>query len=512
MMRVLLLLSAAPILSAATCESLATLALPHTTIAAAESHAAGDFGEQHHLPAFCRVTGSLKPSADSDIRFEVWLPAANWNGKFQGVGNGGFAGDLNTGGLADALRHNYASATTDTGHEASGIDARWALRHPEKIIDYGYRGIHETAVTAKLILQKFYGEAPRWSYFNSCSNGGRQALMEAQRFPADYNGIIAGAPANFWTHLLSDGAWNMLATLGKPEDYIPASKLPAIQAAALAACDTIDHVKDGVIEDPRRCHFDPSVLLCKGGDSPACLTAPQLTALKKLYAGSVNSRGERIFPGYSPGGEADPAGWLPWITGPAPEKSAMYYFGTQYFMNMVFDNPDWQFRTFNIDRDVPIADEKTARILNANDPDLSGFQKRGGKLILYHGWSDAAIPAQNAINYVDSVATKMGAANIEGFLRLYMVPGMQHCGGGAGTTSFGEAGTPAADRFHDIDAALEAWVEHGQAPSEIIASKLNPSGAVIRTRPLCPYPSVATYKGTGSTDDSANFACIAPAK
>jgi len=190
----------------------------------------------------------------------------------------------------------------------------------------------------------------------------------------------------------------------------------------------------------------------------------------------------------------------------------MYYFGTQYFMNMVFDNPDWQFRTFNIDRDVPIADEKTARILNSNDPDLSGFQKRGGKLILYHGWSDAAIPAQNAINYVDSVATKMGAANIEGFLRLYMVPGMQHCGGGAGTTSFGEAGTPAADRFHDIDAALEAWVEHGQAPSEIIASKLNPSGAVIRTRPLCPYPSVATYKGTGSTDDSANFACIAPAK
>jgi len=512
MTRAILLLSAAPLLNAATCESLASLALPQTTIAAAESHPAGDFGAFHNLPAFCRVAGTIKPSADSDIRFEVWLPAANWNGKFQGVGNGGFAGDINSDGLADAVRHNYAAASTDTGHRAGAVDARWALHQPEKIVDFGYRAIHETAVTAKLVIEHFYGDAPRWSYFSSCSNGGRQALMEAQRYPADYNGIIAGAPANYWTHLLSTAAWNILATLNKPEDYIPPSKLPAIQAAALAACDTIDHVKDGVIEDPRQCHFDPSVLLCRGDETPACLTAPQLAALKTLYGGSVNSKGERIFPGYSPGGEADPAGWLPWITGPAPQKSALYGFGTQYFMNMVFDNPDWQFRTFNIDRDVQTADEKTARILNSNDPDLSAFRNRGGKLIIYQGWSDAAIPAQNAINYVDSVAARMGAANIEGFLRLYMVPGMQHCGGGAGTTTFGEAGTPAADRFHDIDAALEAWVEHGQAPSEIVASKLNASGAVVRTRPLCPYPSVAGYKGSGSTDDAANFACAVPAK
>jgi feruloyl esterase len=508
MTRAVLFLFAAPLLPAATCESLATLALPHTTIATAELRPAGDFEANHNLPAFCRVAGSIKPSADSDIRFEVWLPAGNWNGKFQGVGNGGFAGVINFAGLADAVRHNYATASTDTGHQAGATDARWALHHPEKIVDYGYRAIHETAVTAKLIIKQFYGEDPRWAYFNSCSNGGRQALMEAQRYPADYTGIIAGAPANYWTHLLADAAENMLATLNKPEDYIPASKLPAIQAAALAACDTIDRVKDGVIEDPRQCHFDPSTLLCKGGDSPACLTAPQVAALKKLYAGATTSKGRRIFPGYSPGGEADPAGWLPWITGPAPEKSALYAFGTQFFVNMVFDNPDWQFRTFDIDRDVKTADDKMARILNSNDPDLSAFQKRGGKLIVYHGWSDAAIPPQNAIDYVDSVAAKMGAGNIEGFLRLYMVPGMQHCGGGAGTTNFGQSGTPAADRLHDLDAALEAWVEQGQAPSEIVASKRTAAGTVIRTRPLCPYPSIASWKGSGSTDDAANFACV----
>jgi feruloyl esterase len=189
----------------------------------------------------------------------------------------------------------------------------------------------------------------------------------------------------------------------------------------------------------------------------------------------------------------------------------MYAFGTQYFKNMVFDNPDWNFRTFDVDRDTKAADDKTARILNSNDPDLSAFEKRGGKLILYHGWSDAAIPPQNAIDYTESVAAKMGAGNIEGFLRLYMVPGMQHCGGGAGVTNFG-GGTPAGDRFHDVDAALEAWVEHGQAPGQIIATKYGAGGAVVRTRPLCPYPAVATWKGTGSTDDAANFSCVAPAK
>jgi len=268
-------------------------------------------------------------------------------------------------------------------------------------------------------------------------------------------------------------------------------------------------VKDGVIEDPRQCRFDPSVLLCKEAESNTCLTAPQLAALKKLYAGSTNSKGQRVFPGYSPGGEADPAGWLPWITGPAPEKSALFAFGTQFFMNMVFDNPDWQFRTFDIDRDTKAADDKMAGILNSNNPDLTAFRDRGGKLIVYHGWSDAAIPPQNAIDYVDSVSARMGAGAVDGFLRLYMVPGMQHCGGGAGVTGF-VGQIPTGDRFHDADAALEAWVEQSQPPAQIIATKYDSAGAVVRTRPLCPYPSVATYKGTGSTDDAANFTCVKP--
>jgi feruloyl esterase len=238
--------------------------------------------------------------------------------------------------------------------------------------------------------------------------------------------------------------------------------------------------------------------------------------LKAIYGGASNTKGQRIFPGYSPGGEAEDGGWAAWITGPAPEQSAMFGFGTQFFKNMVFDDPKWQFRTFDIDRDTAAADAKTASVLNSTDPDLSAFRSRGGKLIVYHGWSDAAIPAQNAIDYFSSVTSKMGADEVEDFARLYMVPGMQHCGGGSGTTGFGQFGTPSADRFHDVDAAIEAWVEKGLAPASIVASKYkdpaHPNNGAARTRPLCPYPSVASWKGSGSTDDAANFTCASPGK
>jgi hypothetical protein len=499
----------------ATCESLLKLALPNTNIAIAESRPAGEFTPPGakpiaNLPPFCRVAGSIKPSADSDIRFEAWLPAT-WTGKFQGVGNGGYAGVISYAGLADAVRHGYASASTDTGHEDRGESARWALNHPEKIIDFGYRAIHETAIAAKAVIVAFYGEAPKHSYFNSCSNGGRQALMEAQRYPADYDGIIAGAPANNWTHLLSSAASGVKATLADPASYIPAAKLPAIEAAALAQCDAVDGVKDGVIDNPLACRFDPSVLLCKGEESDSCLTRRQLTTLEAIYSGLTSARGRQLFPGLSPGGEAEPGGWAAWITGDAPQKSAMYAFGTQFFINMVYSNPDWQFRTFDPDRDLKVADERMAQHLNATDADLSAFQKRGGKLIIYHGWSDAAIPAVNAIDYYDSVLAKMGRSGAEAFLRLYMVPGMEHCGGGAGPNVFGQFGTPSGDRFHNIDAALEAWVGQGTAPAEIIATRFHdnsdPKKGVERTRPLCTWPMVAKYKGTGSTDEAANFTC-----
>jgi feruloyl esterase len=506
--------------AAATCEALAQLSLPGATITTAQSVPAGKFTppDGHalgNLPAFCRVAGVIKPSSDSDIQFEVWMPSSGWNGKYQGIGNGGFAGTIGYAAMGAAIYRGYASASTDTGHKAAGPlpDAAWALGHREKIVDYGYRAIHETASKAKAIIHAFYGDGPRRSYFASCSNGGRQALMEAQRFPEDYDGIIAGAPANNFTHLLSAAAWDTLVTLSDPASYVPPAKLPAIQAAALAACDSLDGVKDGVIEDPAQCRFDPATLLCKGEETDACLSAPQLSALKKIYAGPRDSKGRQIAPGYSPGGEAEQGGWAAWITGPAPEKSLMFAFGTNFFQNMVYADPAWDYRKFNLDRDTKAADDRMAAILNATNPDLRKFKDRGGKLIMYHGWSDAAIPAMSIINYYWSVSSKMGVKNIDAFARLYMVPGMQHCGGGSGPNSFGQASLIPGDAQHDINVALEHWVENGDAPTQIIATKYktaNPASGVVRTRPLCPYPQVAKWKGTGSTDDAANFVCAAP--
>jgi hypothetical protein len=488
------------------CGAISKLPLPGTTITEARPVAAGAFNPPQgkpipNLPAFCRVTGIIRPVSDSAIRFEVWMPSEEWNGKLQGVGNGGFAGSINFAGMASAVSHGYATASTDTGHQGTGTDAAWALGHPEKIVDFGYRAIHETARQAKTIIHAFYGDGPRRSYFSSCSNGGRQALMEAQRFPEDYDGIIAGAPANFWTHLLTQAMWDTQATMQDPASYIPASKMQTIESAVLAACDSLDGLKDGVIDDPTKCHFDPSDLLCKGSDTESCLTAAQVGALKKIYGGPQDSKGHQVMPGFSPGGESGPGGWGQWVTGPEPGKSLQYAFGTQFFGNLVYSNAAWDFRTFNVDRDLKAADDKFAAVLNATDADLHRFQEHGGKLILYHGWSDAAIPPVNAINYYQSVVAKMGTKNTEPFLRLYMVPGMQHCGGGPGPNVFG-----------GIDAALERWVEEGVAPDQILATKYNsgsdPASGVLRTRPLCAYPKVAQWKGSGSTDDTSNFACV----
>jgi tannase/feruloyl esterase len=502
------------------CERLARLTLPAAEINIAQAVPAGSFTPPgsapiEDLPPFCRVAGVIRPTADSNIQFEVWMPGSGWNGKFQGVGNGGFGGSISFAAMAAAVSRGYATASTDTGHPGVSTDATWALGHPEQVVDFGYRAIHETTLRAKAIIAAFYRQEPRQSYFSSCSNGGRQALMEAQRFPDDYDGIIAGAPANFWTHLLTGALWDVQATMQDPASYIPAAKVPAIEAATLAACDAQDGVKDGVIEDPAGCHFDPSDLLCKGPDSNACLTAPQVAALKKIYSGPQNSKGEQVSPGHSAGGEAGGGGWLAWITGVVPGKALMYTFGTQFFTNMVYENAAWDWRTFTVDRDMKTADEKLGAVMNATDPNLKKFKARGGKLILYHGWSDAAITPVNAIRYYESVVSKMGAENTQPFVRLYMVPGMQHCGGGPGPNSFGQAGVPPGDAQHDIGAALERWVEQGIAPDSIVATKYktgtNPASGVARTRPLCAYPEVAQWKGSGSTDDAANFECVKPA-
>ena len=390
------------LLAASTCEALANLSLPDTAIATAVSVPAGSYTAPDgtsfpNLPAFCRVAGSIQPAADSNIEFEVWLPNSQWNGKFAGADNGGFGGAINYAKIGDALSHNYAAASTDTGHTAGSLgvlDASWALGHPEKVTDYGYRAIHQTAQMGQAILAAFYGQRPGHSYFNGCSNGGRQALMEAQRYPEDYDGIIAGSPAHFMTHLFATGVWdNQALTV----NYLPPSKLPAIEAAALAACDGLDGVVDGVIDDPRKCHFDPSTLLCQGAETDACLTLGEIATLSALYAGPVNSAGVQVFPGYPVGGQTGANGWPLWVTGPSQGTGALFGFGYYYFVNMVYGNPAWNPYAFNVDSDVAAADADTGATLNAMESDLTAFRERGGKLILFHGWSDPAIAAGNTI-------------------------------------------------------------------------------------------------------------------
>ncbi len=517
-------------LLAGTCESIASLHLPATTIKVAQMVSAGEFAapestitaaqevEFRKLPAFCRVQGVIRPSSDSNIDFEVWMPSSGWNERYLGVGNGGFAGSINyfsangnAPSMAQALAAGYATSSTDTGHKAPITNADWAVGHPEKVIDYGYRAVHATAVNAKSIIAAFYSKKPT-SYFSSCSNGGRQALMEAQRYPADYAGVVAGDPAWYATHLAAAQIWNQQALMGNQDSYVPASKIPAITAAVLDKCDALDGMKDGVINDPRKCHFDPAVLLCKGGDSDTCLTGPQVEALRKIYAGPTNSAGQQIFPGILPDSEAGPGGWGLWIIGAQPGRSLGYAFGVGGLAKIVYENPSWDFRSFSFDRDVPFLDRKLGPVRNATNANLKQFKKSGGKLILYHGWSDPDIAPLSTINYYENVTSKMGNQNAHEFIRVYMVPGMQHCGGGSGATVLGAVPSSGADSQNGIQAVLERWVEKGSAPGEIIAKKYQPTGiqkeGVAGTRPICPYPTVARYKGAGSTDEADSYTCV----
>jgi Tannase and feruloyl esterase len=507
------------------CGSLAQLKIPSATITLAQLVPAGTFSGPpaafsggdltpfyKSLPAFCRVVAEAKPTADSDIKLEVWLPASGWNGKLQGIGNGGFAGLIDYYQIGAAMKKGYASTATDAGHTGSPVDASWAMGHPEKVVDFGHRGIHEMTRVAKSLVQSFYGSAPKHSYFAGCSDGGREALMEAQRYPTDYDGILAGAPANYWSALFSTAVIDTQALTVDPASFIPQSKLPAISAAVLAACDELDGVRDGILNDPRQCHFDPASIQCKAGeDSDKCLTAPQAAALKTIYDGLHDSTGHVIFPGFMRGAEDGPGGWGLWITGSAPARSLMTYFGFGFYTYMVYEKTDWDYKTFVLAPGMKAAEDKTAAALNATDSDLKPFHSAGGKLILYHGWEDPAIPSVNSVNYYDSVVTTMGTSSADSFVRLYMLPGVQHCGGGPGPDSFGQVGdwTSPDDPQHNARFALEQWVEKGSAPSSIIASKYadGPQQPPKMTRPLCPYPESAKYKGTGDTNDAANFVC-----
>ena len=524
------------------CESVAGLMVPNTTITSAKVMPAGPFTAPPdmlgaiapvNVPAFCRVTGVIKPTADSEIKFELWMPTATWNGKFQQVGNGGFAGVIPSRGLLGPLVSGYAVAATDDGHTGF-TDVSWAVGHPEKLTDFAYRAVHSTADISKAIIRSFYGKQPGRSYFSGCSEGGREALIEAQRFPDDFDGIIVGAPANFWTHQFAGFVWNEQALLDDPESYIPPDKLPVIQAAALAHCKQLEGAQDGILENPRRCDFDPEEIRCAAADGPNCLNAKQVAAVRKIYAGPSNPRThEQIYPGYLPGNEVAHENWLPWITGAAPGKSIQAFFGNVFFGQMVFENPKWAFRGFSFDSDLRSADQKFGTILNAINPDLERFRARGGKIIQYHGWADSAVAPVNSINYYEDVVSaqvisaendkggKRGSADAlkrtQSFYRLFMVPGMGHCSGGPGADDFGNQSPvppPQIDARHDLVSALDNWVDHGVAPDEIIATGYvdgNPAKGVVITHPLCPYPQEAKRIGRGSTKNSDDFVCRLPA-
>ena len=491
-------LYAAPSGAATACDGLAaSLSGPHTAVTLAETVAAGQFvpptprpgagrggaNPFAHLPSFCRVAATLKPTSDSEIKIEVWLPEV-WNGKLQSVGNGAWAGTISYPAMATALAAGYAAASTDTGH--AGGDARFMVGHPEKLIDFEERAVHEMTGAAKAIVEKFYGRAPERAYFNGCSTGGRQALTEVQRYPADYDAIIAGAPANFARRQTFGQIWLWQATHKDEASLLTTEKYQVLHNAAIAACDANDGVKDGVLENPARCKFDPAVTQCKGADGPDCLTAPQVEAARKIYAGASNSRThEPLYPGLQPGSEL---GW-----GQSVGAQPVGY-ATDFFKYIVFKDEHWEPGRLNFDGDIAVAD-KTATGLNAVDADLTKFIARGGKLLIYHGWSDPGIPPMNAVNYYQSVLAATPDKKAAGeSVRLFMVPGMGHCGGGEGTSTF------------DMVAAVDRWVDTRIAPAQIPASRVV-DGQVVRRRPLCAYPQTAVYKGTGSTDEATNFSC-----
>lgn len=516
------------------CGRLAAAAVPNATVTMATVVQAGAFvgppgtftgadmsALYKALPAFCRVVVHARPSADSDIVVEVWMPLSGWNGKLHGLGNGGFAGLIDYTELSGSILKGYAATATDAGHAGSPIDAAWALGHPEKVADFGHRGIHEMTRVAKAEVQEFYGSGAKQSYFIGCSDGGREALMEAQRYPEDYNGILAGAPANNWTDLLSMAVVDTQALTATPGSFIPQAKIATIAKAVGAACDAQDGVTDGILNDPRQCRFDPATLQCKGdADSTDCLTAAQVTALKQIYTGLKDAQGKKIFPGYLPGGEEGGGGWGTWITGPVPVGSAMAMFGKGYFSDMVYDKADWDFKSFALDAGLKDAKAKTAAALDAVNPDLSAFRSRGGKLILYHGWNDPAIPALSTVEYYESVVAKSGQSAADGFVRLYMLPGVQHCVGGPGPDlAWGD--WHSTDPLQNARIALEQWVEKGTAPGTLVARKMSGDAHAlggkagpdtVMTRPLCPYPATAKYNGTGDANKAESFVCVAAGK
>ena len=476
------------------CESLASsLKLNVTTVTSSIPVTSGQFmpldGQplQLNLPAFCRVELTIAPTGDSDIKTEVWLPMSGWNGRFLAVGNGAWGGSIQYNALGNGIRRGYATASTDTGH--TGSDASFAIGHPEKLIDFGSRAVHQMAVQGKATVNAFYNKAPDYSYFNGCSGGGRQSFMEAQRYPDDFDAIIAGAPGYDRTDVAFQTLGMIRATHETPESYLERADFTLIHEAAMQMCDARDGLEDRLISDPVGCDFDPGELQCKSGETSACLSEPQVTAAREIYSTITDPRtGEILTTGMEPGSE------LLWERVAAREPHQMYI---SLFQHVLFPDERFDFRDISVIEHLDYAREVDGGIYAATSADLEPFISGGGRLLIYHGWADQNIPPAGSIDYYEQVVETLGKERTEEGVALYMVPGMGHCGGGHGPNEF------------DMLGVLEQWREEGRTPAAVVATQRE-NGKVLRTRPLCPYPQVARYDGTGSVDEAGNFACATP--
>ena len=455
------------------CADLAKASLPHAEVLSATVEKAG-------ANEACKIAVASHPTKDSNIRLEVWIPLGEaWNGKFVQLGNGGFAGQTPTGLIRGMAARGYAAAGTDDGHQSPvGTNAAWALGHPEKLVDFGWRALKETTDLSKALIAEQKGLKAKRAYFFGCSDGGREALMEAQRFPNDFDGIVAGAPANYMSQLFGISAQQHQA-LAAPGGYLGPAQLQLIQKTVLAQC------ADGgaFVRDPAACRFDPGKLQCKAGQSEGCLTAPQLRSARAIYDGRRDPRtGKVAFPGFTPGAEGLGNSWGAWITGPSEDKhanAAGYQFSSNAFKYFAFQDPSFDFLKMDMGAEFDRAHAKMGPVIDSDSPDLKAFKAHGGKLIQYHGWNDPAIPARSSIRYYEDVRRTMG--DTDGFYRLYLVPGMLHCGGGAAPTNV------------DWLSQLDAWVSENKAPAGVTAATA--AGGSGATQLVCPYPGVARKTG-----------------
>ncbi|MFT8711386.1 tannase/feruloyl esterase family alpha/beta hydrolase [Komagataeibacter rhaeticus] len=505
----LLALTAVAQARAPDCAALARQALPDTTFTTVETVAAGSWqppqdqlsrimsapgmnlaghARQAANPAFCRVAATLRPSPDSQIRTEIWLPLSGWNGKLLGVGNFGWAGSLMYYGMATGVAEGYAVASTDTGHDSAtpeGQGGRFTLGHPEKMIDYAYRADHLMTVTARKLVRAFYGKKPAHAYWIGCSLGGLEGLIEAKRYPEDYDGIVAGAPPNPIVNFNAEQLWSGWMSYHDPALRVSRDKFHLLNAAVMNACASPVGKKQGFLDEPDRCAFTPEQLECKGGDTTKCLTANEVRAARNIYQGPVDPQTHQvIFPGPAKGSE----------DGFSADGRA-FPVALDLFRYAAFQNPDWDWTTLNWGTDIQEATRRVGPLLHVDD-NLTPFLRRGGRLLLYIGWNDGHNPEQLA-SYYQAVQRNAGPVGADA-VRLITIPGMGHCQGGAGCDTFSKLGV------------IDDWVSHGHAPEQVIAARVE-NGQVVRTRPLCAWPKVARHDGHGSMDDAASFACVDPA-